>query len=230
MRVMTYNIRHGALRGGRVDVKALAEFCAEMAPDILALQEVDQSAIRSGFADTSGAVARATEMMSVFGQARRLGIGGRYGNVLLCRGLLSGVEHVKLPRDARREPRGAIVATASVHDAGTPVSVAATHLGVTRAEALRQLGYLLNTISRRPAPRIVLGDLNLGPETVGPACEGAGLTLADPDQPSFPADEPEYRIDHIAVVGMNVESVAVIEGPVSDHRAVIAELEFDELY
>lgn len=230
MRVMTYNIRHGALRGGRVDLKALAEFCAEMAPDILALQEVDQSAIRSGFADTSGVLSRATGMMSVFGQARRLGIGGRYGNLLLCRGLLSGVEHVKLPRDARREPRGAIVATASVEGATVPVSLAATHLGVTRAEALRQLGYLLNAIARRPAPRVLLGDLNLGPETVGPACEDAGLTLADPDQPSFPADEPEYRIDHIAVVGLNVGSVSVVEGPVSDHRAVLAELELDPLY
>lgn len=230
MRVMTYNIRHGAVPGGRVDLAALGEFCAEMEPDVLALQEVDQAAIRSGFADTTAVVSRATGMMSVFGRARRLGIGGRYGNLLLCRGPLSGVEHVKLPRDSRREPRGAILATASIEAANVPVSVAATHLGVTRAEALRQLGYLLNTVSRRPAPRILLGDLNLGPETVGPACEGAGLTLADPDQPSFPAEEPEYRIDHIAVTGLTVESVAVVEGPVSDHRAVIAELKLDDLY
>ena len=230
MRVMTYNIRHGALRGGRVDLEALGKFCAEMEPDLLALQEVDQATIRSGFADTTGVVSRATGMTSVFGQARRLGVGGRYGNLLLCRGELTEVEHVKLPRDARREPRGAIVATASVTGSSIPLSVAATHLGVTRAEALRQLGYLLNAINRRPAPRLLLGDLNLGPETVGPACEGAGLTLGDPDQPSFPADEPEYRIDHIAVVGMTVESVSVVEGPVSDHRAVLAELELDALY
>lgn len=225
MRVMTYNIRHGAMPGGRIDLKALGEFLAEMEPDILALQEVDQSAIRSGFADTTGVVSRATGMNSVFGQARRLGIGGRYGNLLLCRGELADVEHLRLPRDARREPRGAILAKATFPESEVGISVAATHLGVTRAEALRQLGYLLNAIGRRPAPRLLLGDLNLGPETVGPACEGAGLTLADADQPSFPADEPEYRIDHIAAVGMAVESVSVVEGPVSDHRAVIAELE-----
>ena len=225
MRVMTYNIRHGAVPGGRVDLKALAEFCAEMEADVLALQEVDQSAIRSGFADTTGVLSRATGMTSVFGQARRLGIGGRYGNLLLCRGLLTNVEHVKLPRDARREPRGAIVATASVEGSRASVTVAATHLGVTRAEALRQLGYLLNTISRRPAPRLLMGDLNLGPDTVGPACEGAALTLVDPEQPSFPADEPEYRIDHIAVAGVTVQSVSVVEGPVSDHRTVVADLE-----
>lgn len=230
MRVMTYNIRHGALPGGRVDLKALSEFCAEMEPDILALQEVDQSAIRSGFADTTGVVARATGMNSVFGQARRLGIGGRYGNLLLCRGELADVEQMRLPRDARREHRGAILASVKLPGTRARVSVAATHLGVTRAEALRQLGYLLNAITRRPAPRLLLGDLNLGPDTVGPACEGAGLTLVDPDQPSFPADEPEYRIDHIAVAGMAVESVSVVEGPVSDHRAVIAELEVESLY
>ena len=230
MRVMTYNIRHGAVPGGRVDLNALSEFLVEMEPDILALQEVDQSAIRSGFADTMGVVSRATGMNSVFGQARRLGIGGRYGNLLLCRGELADVEHVKLPRDSRREPRGAILATARLPESAVPVSVAATHLGVTRAEALRQLGYLLNVTGRRPAPRLLMGDLNLGPETVGPACEGAGLEVVDPDLPSFPADEPEYRIDHIAVVGMAVDSVSVVEGPVSDHRAVIAEVEVDVPY
>ena len=230
MRVMTYNIRHGALPGGRVDLRGLGKFCAEMEPDLLALQEVDQVVIRSGFADTMKLVSQATGMTSVFGQARRLGIGGRYGNLLLCRGELTDVEHVRLPRDARREPRGAILATAKVGSDTETVSVAATHLGVTRAEGLRQLGYLLNVLSRRPAPRILLGDLNLGPDTVGPACEGAGLVLVDPDQPSFPADDPEYRIDHIAVTGLRPESVSVVEGPVSDHRAVVADLAVDPGY
>ena len=222
MRVMTYNIRHGAVPGGRVDLRALGEFCAELEPDILALQEVDQGVIRSGFADTRSILAEATGMVSVFGQARRLGIGGRYGNLLMCRGELTDVEHLKLPRDSRREPRGAIVATAGVADGA--VSVIATHLGVTRAEALRQLGYILNALARKPAPRILLGDLNLGPETVTAACDDAGMTVADPDVPSFPADEPEYRIDHIAVAGATVSAVSVMEGPVSDHRAVLAEL------
>ena len=219
---MTYNIRHGVVPGGRVDLRALGEFCASLEPDILALQEVDQGVIRSGFADTRSILADATGMVSVFGQARRLGIGGRYGNLLLCRGELTDVEHLKLPRDARREPRGAILATAIVDE--SPVSVVATHLGVTRAEGLRQLGYILNALARRPMPRLLLGDLNLGPETVAAACDDAGMALADPDQPSFPADEPEYRIDHIAAAGASLGGVSVLEGPVSDHRAVVAEL------
>ena len=221
---MTYNIRHGSIPGGRVDLSALGEFCAELAPDILALQEVDKSSIRSGFADTEAILAEATGMTSVFGQAKRLGIGGRYGNLLLCRGELHEVEHVRLPRDARRERRGAIVAEVRLPEAGERVSVATTHLGVTRAEALRQLGYTLNALVRRPGPRILLGDLNLGPETVGPACLDAGLVMADPEQPTFPADEPEYRIDHVAVDGLEITSVSVWEGPVSDHRALVADV------
>lgn len=224
MRVVTYNIRHGAVPGGRVDIKALGDFCARLAPDVLALQEVDKSAIRSGFADTEALVAEATGMASLFGQSKRLGIGGRYGNVLLCRGDFHDVDHVRLPRDARRERRGAIVAEVHLPASGERVWVAATHLGVTRAEALRQLGYTLNALVRRPSPRLLLGDLNLGPETVGPACEDAGLSLADTDQPTFPADEPEYRIDHIAVQGLRIDLVDVVEGPVSDHRALVADL------
>jgi len=224
MRLVTWNIRHGATGSGRVDLGALSDFCAHLRPDLLALQEVDRGVWRSGFADTASAVAEATGMQSVFGPARRLGPGGRYGNALLARGRLEGVEQLRLPRDARREQRAAILATAHLDHHGTPVTVLATHLGFTRSEALRQLGVCLHSLGRRPGPAALLGDLNLTPETVGPACADAGLDVADSEEPSFPADDPEYRIDHIATTGLEVLSVAVIEGPVSDHRAVVAEV------
>lgn len=224
MRIVTWNIRHGSTSRGRVDLRALAGFCADLRPDLLALQEVDRNVIRSGLADTPASIAEATGMQCVFGPARRLGPGGRYGNALLARGHLEEVEHLRLPRDARREPRAAILATAHLEQHGTPVSVVATHLGYTRAEALRQLGVCLHALGRRARPAALMGDLNLGPETVEPACADAGLSLADPDEPSFPADDPEYRIDHLALAGLEVLSVAVVEGPVSDHRAVVAEV------
>lgn len=224
MRLVTWNIRHGATGSGRVDLGALSDFCGALRPDLLALQEVDRGVWRSGFADTPSAIAESTGMQVVFGPARRLGPGGRYGNVLLARGRLEDVEQLRLPRDARREPRAAILATAHLDYHGTPVSVLATHLGITRAEALRQLGVCLHSLKRREGPYILLGDLNLGPETVEPACADAGLEVVDTDEPSFPAEDPEYRIDHIALTGLEVLSVAVIEGPVSDHRAVVAEV------
>jgi endonuclease/exonuclease/phosphatase family metal-dependent hydrolase len=224
MRLVTWNIRHGLNGGGRIDLEALRSFCADLRPDLLALQEVDRRVIRSGFADIAEGVAQATGLTCVFGPARRLGPGGRYGNALLARGRLEDVEHLSLPRDARREPRAAIVANAHLEHHGTPVRVLATHLGYTRAEGLRQIGVCLHAFARHSGPAVLMGDLNLGPETVEPACADAGFEVVDPDEPSFPADEPEYRIDHIALRGLEVLSVAVIEGPVSDHRAVVAEV------
>jgi endonuclease/exonuclease/phosphatase family metal-dependent hydrolase len=103
------------------------------------------------------------------------------------------------------------------------VSVAATHLAVEGDEARRQLALLLEALGRRPRPHLLLGDLNLGPEHVGPAVEAAGMTMVG-GPPTYPASGPRVRIDHVAVAGLDVASVFVPESAVSDHRPLIVEL------
>ncbi|MGH9179037.1 MAG: endonuclease/exonuclease/phosphatase family protein [Acidimicrobiales bacterium] len=224
MRIVSFNIQHARTPAGAVDTGSLARWCAGLDARVLALQEVDDGLRRSGRVDQAGAVAEATGLEVVFGPARRVGRRGWYGNALLASGPVDEVEVVALPRRSwRREPRSAIVAAVTVD--GRRLSVAATHLSTAGDEAATQLAAVLGALARRPSPRVLLGDLNLHPAQVGPALVGTGLSLADPAAPTFPASAPRARIDHVAVGGLAVTGVVVMDAaPVSDHRAVVVEV------
>lgn len=223
MRIVTFNVQHACTPAGPVDIDALARYCAGLDADVLGLQEVDVGLRRSGWTDQAAAVARATGMNAVFGAARRVGFRGRYGNVLLVRGGMSDVETLALPRTGRRERRSAVLASVEVRS--QRLSVAATHLSTDRSEAAFQLDAVVAALRARSAPRVLLGDLNLRPDRAVPALEGAGLTVASTATASYPAGEPFLRIDHVAVEGLTVEGVTVLDAaPVSDHRPVLVEL------
>jgi endonuclease/exonuclease/phosphatase family metal-dependent hydrolase len=223
MRIVTFNIQHGRTPDGRVDTCALARFCAALDADVLALQEVDHRMRRSGRSDQAGEVARAAGMTGVFGAARRLGLWARYGNALLARGRLREVATVPLPRAVRREPRIAVLASVEVGD--RVVSVAATHLSTDHGDAAVQLAVVLGALGRRPAPRLVVGDLNLRPEGAVPALERAGYSVAPTTDATYPAAGPFLRIDHVAVQGLDIERVTVLDAaPVSDHRPLLVEV------
>jgi endonuclease/exonuclease/phosphatase family metal-dependent hydrolase len=212
-RLATFNVKHGEGAGGVVDIGLLARACAALGADVLALQEVDRNLRRSHDADTAAVVAEACGMAHVFGPAIAIR-GGEYGNALLVRGAIDDVEVVALEDP---EPRSAIVARVSVGDLA--LSVAATHLGL-RGAGKAQLPILVARLAARPGPRVLLGDLNLGPEDVvvppGWSRPSGG--------PTFPATAPRREIDHVLLDGL-VETAAVVAPlPVSDHRALVVEV------
>lgn len=223
MRIVTFNAHHGLTPGGTVDTDALARYCADLHADVLALQEIDVRARRSGGADQAAAVAEATGMRSYFGPARRMGRRGRYGNALLVRGVIDQAETVPLPAAGHNERRSFILADVIVHD--RIITVAATHLSVHPEEAASQLESVLVALRRCHVPRVVVGDLNLRPDQVAPAIEHRSYALASATVPTFPAAEPYLRIDHLLSEGLDVISVDVLEaGPVSDHRALVVDV------
>jgi endonuclease/exonuclease/phosphatase family metal-dependent hydrolase len=139
-------------------------------------------------------------------------------------GAVADVEVRPLPRAARRnEPRSAILATVTI--GGEAMTVAATHLSIHRPEVHEQLAAVVDALVARPAPWVLVGDLNLGPDEVGPVVAKAGLTLADPTAPTFPVVDPRIRIDHVAAGGGLVPgAVTVVATESSDHRALIVEV------
>lgn len=212
MRVVTFNIQHGA--GG--DADTLGRVCAGLDADVLALQEVDVRVPRSRLVDQVAVVARATGMHAVFGRTCRVGVVGRYGNAVLSREPMHDVVRMPLPRVGTSEARGAVLAR--IDD----VTVAATHLSIHEDEARAQLAALLSALDGRTRPWLLLGDLNLVPEQLP---SGLLLALADPAVPTFPAHGPRARIDHVAVEGLSIEAVEVLaQQPVSDHRPLAAML------
>lgn len=223
MRIVTFNIQHARTPAGSVDTGALARFCAGLDADLLAMQEVDDGVRRSGRADQAGAVARATGATELFGTARRVGWRGRYGNALLVRGGVVDAETLALPRLRKRERRCAVVATVEIQ--GRRLSVAAAHLSTDHTDGVAQLAVVLAALAGHPPPRVVLGDLNLRPDRAVPALEAAGYAVAPTADPTYPAWAPVLRIDHVAVQGLEIERVAVLEqAPVSDHRPLLVEV------
>lgn len=202
MIAVTFNVQRGRRPDGSIDVPLLAETCAAIETDVLALQEVTE--------DQPPIVAAACGFHVVFGPA----IPG-YGNALLARAPIDDVEVVDLPFSRTREPRAAIVASVG------GVAIAATHLGL-HGDADRQLPAVLDALLRRPRPRLLLGDLNTEAPDVAP------LHLVEP-QRTFPAHAPRRRIDHVAVDGLVVRSVGVLDQqPVGDHRPVVVALEHEQ--
>jgi endonuclease/exonuclease/phosphatase family metal-dependent hydrolase len=212
LRLATFNIQHGKTPAGRVDIKLLATACAALEADVLSLQEVDDGLRRSRDTDTAATVAEACGMAHVFGPAIEVR-GGRYGNALLVRGEIDDVDVIPLEDT---EPRSGIVATAVVH--GHRLSVCATHLGL-RGQATAQLPVLLDALRARPAPRVLLGDLNLHPEDV----VAPGFTRVEAG-PTFPAKAPRREIDHVLLDGLVATAAVVVPLPVSDHRALVVEV------
>ncbi len=234
--MVTFNVQHGRVatrkgprwRTSGVDSSLLARHCAGFGAAILALQEVDVRIARSGWVDQAALVAEETGLVHAFGEARPVGLFGRYGNALLAGQALDDVQVVPLPRIGAGETRVAIVATVTAAD--QTLSVAATHLSTDRGEAGEQLQATIAALDERPLPRVVLGDLNLVAEDVRPLVGEAGLELVDPAVPTYPAAAPRLRIDHVAVAGLGVAGLAVAgtevlpAAPVSDHRPLAVEV------
>lgn len=227
MRVATYNIKNGLdLERQKTDTPALLDACESLDADVLALQEVDRRMIRSRWRRQSRIIAKRTGHAEVFQRTRRRDLIGAYGNALLVRGSFDDVELLALPVAPGHEARGAILATARVGDA--TFSVAATHLQNRRDEwkeheAPEQLEALLRSLRERARPRLLLGDLNLRERLAGPIIADAGFTAVE-HGPTWPAPDPESSIDWIAVDGFEIGDVETVHLPVSDHRAVVAEL------
>jgi endonuclease/exonuclease/phosphatase family metal-dependent hydrolase len=230
MRLATFNIKNGETADGACDPDVLAGACRSLRADVLALQEVDRDAPRSGGVDQTGLVAAGSGLTGLYAPARRLHQGGEYGNALLARGSIGDVEHVKLPVAPNKEARAAVLAGATVD--GVTLSVAATHLQNRHGgppptlnearEQLEQLEVVLGALARRPRPRALLGDLNMPPEIAVPVLEAAGYDVAD-SEPTVLVRAPRFRIDYVAVDGLTVGTSEVVDTDVSDHRALVVE-------
>jgi len=229
MRLATFNIKNGLCADGSCDPDALARACCGLRADVLALQEVDRNAPRSMHADQTEVVAERCELTALYAPARPLRQGGEYGNALLADGRIADVEHVPLPVASGREARAAVLARVEVD--GTALSVGATHLQneapriVREAdEQLEQLGVVLTALATRPRPRVLLGDLNMPPTIAEPVLQSAGYEIAESEL-TVPVRTPKLRLDYVAVDGLTIRSSEVHDTDVSDHRAVVVEVD-----
>ena len=248
LRVATWNVQTCRTRDpdpDRVDLDRTAAILRSIDAHLVALQEIDREQERSGDADQARALGELLGMRWWF-QPALLGSasgpkrwsraepdtdpgGPAYGIALLSRLEPESVTPVALPHP-EGEPRVALIARISLQ-AG-PMTVAATHLSFLQRSGIRQLRWLQRRLEAEPAPRLLLGDLNLWRPMVRVVSRRGWRPLARgrtfPNWPPGSAGR-SVQIDHVLASDggdrLRVHRSRVAAGPISDHRALVVDLE-----
>ncbi|MBI5879627.1 MAG: endonuclease/exonuclease/phosphatase family protein [Chloroflexi bacterium] len=248
LRIMTYNIKAGRYHPDGLE--AAVRVVKRHAPDILALQEVDEGMPRTNGVAQTDWLARRLRMRGLYAPALERD-GGRYGIALLTRLPVQAHERRLLFRpqypDTDRRPRHDSeprVALAAVLDsAAGPLRVFVTHIGLTpdqRSVQAREVAAFADGWGGR-APALIAGDFNCDPDAPELEALRAGYTdacalrgVSGDARFTFPsgalgARAPEgWRgaIDTVWVSpGLTVHAarVAADESCASDHQPVIVD-------
>ncbi len=232
LRVMTYNIQHGAGADERVDLQRTAEAIRREKPDIVALEEVDKGVMRTGRQNLPMLLGSLTGMTVYFNNNFNFQ-GGEYGNAVLTRFpiLMETNTHYRMIRT--NEQRGVIQMILNVN--GHKILFMATHIDYRpdNQERLMNVAEMKEIVKKYPGlPVVICGDFNDTPDgrvyntmkqsfadvwaLVG---EGKGLT--------YPSPVPKKRIDYIWISrdkSLQPTIAWVPNTQASDHRPLVAEL------
>jgi endonuclease/exonuclease/phosphatase family metal-dependent hydrolase len=167
LRILTYNIHHGAGTDGVLDLNRIASIISAANPDIVSLQEVDNDVPRTNNVNEVARLAELTGMQSYFAKARNLD-GGSYGDGVLLRqgiGIVSS-QNFALPNPDNTEPR--VVAQLSLSLDSNPATAEfnlfATHLAHDSPAGRQQSAtFINNLVSSSTVPSILAGDMNANP-------------------------------------------------------------------
>jgi endonuclease/exonuclease/phosphatase family metal-dependent hydrolase len=122
------------------------------------------------------------------------------------------------------EPRAVLAAV--VEAPFGPLTVAATHLSFVPGWNIRQLRRIVRELSSLPAPRMLLGDLNVPAGVAALASRWRPLAR----QATYPAIHPRVQLDHILLDPQGADplpAVTAVGTPVStisDHRPLMVDL------
>jgi endonuclease/exonuclease/phosphatase family metal-dependent hydrolase len=253
VRVASFNVLNGrSLTDGTVDAGRLRDAVAQLDADVLGLQEVDRDQPRSHGLDLVAEAAAAMGGEGRFAAAiagtpgeswrpARDGdpaTGPAYGIGLVSRLPVTRWLVTRLPaapmrspilvpgpqrevRWLRDEPRVLIAAVLDTPDG--PLTVANTHLSFVPGWNAAQLRRATRALRTLPAPRILLGDLNLPGALPRWLTGWTQLATAL----TYPAPDPRVQLDHVLAHGSGLPPVTgagAREMALSDHRAVVVDL------
>lgn len=226
IRVLSYNIHHGAGVDSKIDLERIAKVIRSVDPDIVMLQEVDQNVRRSKGVDQAARLAELTGLSAVFGGNIDLQ-GGKYGNAILTRLPLIEYRNHSLPNVDDGEQRGALDAT--VWFLGMPLRVICTHFDHRRdprerIASAQQLNSLANT---NDMPAVLAGDINATRSSPVLKTLEKEWIIAGPEIPTIPVANPTRQIDFVLFRSPRwkvIETRVLNESVASDHRPIFSVL------
>lgn len=233
LRVLTYNIHHGRGIDGNLNLPRIAGVIQSVEPDLVALQEVDQTVQRSGSVDQPAELARLTGMQVVFGGNITLQ-GGEYGNAVLTRLKVIRSSNHLLPRKDNGEQRGVLEVELAWPSSETTLRLLATHFDHRRSDAERLASAAMindRTASSPDRNALLAGDLNDLPDSQTlQTLQKFWTSASRKPQPTIPVKTPRRQIDYILFRPASrwnvVETRVLPENTASDHRPVFSILEY----
>ncbi len=249
IRVMSYNIRAGAgserplagqLRKGQLNL--IAQFIRDSGADIILLQEVDKGTERGNRMNQAEYLAGQLGFHYAFSPAIDLQ-GGKYGLATLSRWPIADTETVKLfqPDYSQTNPNypswyseQRIAQKIDIEFQGAKVTAINTHLGITEDQREKQFQQIAELVEENNNGQMIVlgGDFNAQPDegTMTPIRSRLRDSIAKEEAtiPSFPAIEPNRRIDYIFVNFIaNIKTSEVLPIELSDHRPLLVEIDLD---
>jgi endonuclease/exonuclease/phosphatase family metal-dependent hydrolase len=199
LRVLTYNIHHGEGTDGKLDLERIAKVVADAKPDLVAVQEVDRKARRTGGVDQAAELAKLTKMHGKFGRAIDLQ-GGEYGQAVLSKHSIREFAVHELPNEADREQRIAVAAEIRLGDNGPTVLFVSTHLDHQKDDLRQKQATKLDELfGKAKGPVILAGDLNATPDSKPLAILAKNWKSAETGEPllTIPVGKPTRQIDFV---------------------------------
>ncbi len=230
IRVLSFNILHGATLKGDFDLDYLARVIKEANPDLVALQEVDFRTKRALGMDLVSELGQRTGLIPLFGRAMYFD-GGEYGEGILSRYSFLSTRNNPLPAREGKEPRAALEVQVSL-PRGDTITFIGTHMDHTRDETdrLAQAEELNKLFAKCESPMVLVGDLNARPESETMKQLFSVWTPSDKDYlPTIPSDQPKAKIDYVLYKPAHrwkvIETRVICDSIATDHCAVLSVLE-----
>lgn len=225
LRLMSYNVRNAIGMDRVTNYRRVASVIADLAPDVVAIQEVDSCTTRSKGFNALQQISKGAGFHWTFAPAIEFG-GGKYGIGLLSRETPLSVRSVALP--GREEQRALLIAEFGSY------YYCCTHLSLTAEDRMASLGIILEEMTKLDSTKdiFIAGDFNARPDSefITAMAEHFDF-ISGTETFTFPSDNPDRTIDYIArykAAGQAFKPRAsfVPEASVaSDHRPVVCELD-----
>jgi endonuclease/exonuclease/phosphatase family metal-dependent hydrolase len=227
VRVLAYNIHHGAGMDLKLDLERIAKLIKDLDPDLVALQEIDSVVTRTEGVNQADVLGRLTEMTAVFGEFMPYQ-GGKYGMAVMSKWPIWESTNHRLPDGS--EPRSALGIRVQSPKTGRELNFVSIHFYETKAERLAQAQALAMAYEGVDSPVILAGDYNSEPDSpvIAFLKEQWGFVDKGADNFTFSSFEPVREIDYFALRPFDAFKVLnqfTIDEPVaSDHKPIFVEL------
>jgi endonuclease/exonuclease/phosphatase family metal-dependent hydrolase len=189
VKILSYNVKNCIGMDGVVNYQRVADVINRIAPEAVALQELDSATQRSNGIIVLDELAKLTNMYQTYGASINYQ-GGKYGVGILTKEKPLSWKRIPLP--GREEQRSLLVVELEKYVLGC------THFSLNEEDRLASTYIISNSFKDYSKPVFLAGDFNAVPESmVIQGIKNYWYILTNPSNPTIPSNAPTKCLDYI---------------------------------